>query len=754
MDDDRVLWAHSRNNRGVRHALDDHLRGTAELARGFAEVFGAGELAGYLGLTHDVGKAACVWQEGLERAERTAGRVGVDHKTVGAWLAAQQVGAFALAVQGHHGSLPGRAELKRLLPEAYRQESARFDEAVERVAALIPEVRPSQPVAFPAWYGEGDAVELVTDLLVRLVASALFDADFLDTERHFAGEEVVRSFASTSPEELFDRYERGRVAYLAERDRSPIDGIREDLYAHAVAAADGPGGIYRMPAPTGSGKTIAAGGFALAHARRRGLRRVVVAVPFISITEQNAGVYRRLLAHSEDHPLVLEHHSSVDADPRASGLSGWQRLAAENWDAPFVVTTTVQLFHSLFSNRPSAMRKLHRLARSVIVLDEVQALPDRLLLPILSALRSLSACFGTTVLLASATQPEFWELTALQDVARHEVVPDPARMYAALRRVRYTWWLDPKPTLAEVADAVAAEPQVLTVVNTTRDAATLHELVEDVRDDALGPVYHLSTRMAAQHRKDVLAAITERLGAGEPVAVVSTQLVEAGVDVDFPVVYRALAPADSILQAAGRANRNGRLSHAERADGGRVVIFDPVDGGQPRDAFYRAALNPTARHFGPLSADPEDRDALAAYYRDRYDLQGLAGNARSTPHPRHPAAEIERDRRELDFPAVAEKFDFFADEHTRQVVITGYGDETTTGRIEASIYHLRTAKPPRRWAFRALQPYLATVPRGLIGNADRRGWVELVIGDLLVWRGPYHPQRGVQVTEGPEEYVW
>ncbi len=218
--------------------------------------------------------------------------------------------------------------------------------------------------------------------------------------------------------------------------------------------------MYRLPAPTGSGKTLAAGGFALHHARAHQLRQVVVAVPFISITEQNADIYRRLLDRSGEPPVVLEHHSGVELDDRAGGGAArwWRRLASENWDAPFVVTTTVQLFQSLFDHRPAAMRKLHRLARSVIVLDEVQALPDRLLLPILSALRTLAESFGTTVLLASATQPSYWELGPFRGLPVTDVIADPASLHASFRRVRWEWQLTPRHVASLPSSRHGARP--------------------------------------------------------------------------------------------------------------------------------------------------------------------------------------------------------------------------------------------------------------------------------------------------------
>lgn len=731
------LWAHSVNQAGARHRLEDHLRGTAELARGFGDSFGAGELTGYLGLVHDVGKAGCAWQEGLLAAEWTGTTVGIDHKHAGTWLALQPAGEFAMCVFGHHGGLPARAELKnRLKEEAAAPGMLQvWEEAIARAAGAVPEVRHPGPAlsVLPSWLGgRQQADPLGYDLLARMVFSALVDADFLDTEAHFRGR--PRPVLETSAASLADRYETRRAALLDSRKPQPVDGWRAEVYAMALRAADGPCGMYKMAAPTGSGKTIAAGGFALRHAQAHGLRRVVVAVPFISITEQNAQVYRDLL-DDPGQPMVLEHHSSVALDA-TEPRHRWQKLAAENWDAPFVVTTTVQLFHSLFDHRPAAMRKLHRLARSVIVLDEVQALPDRLLLPILSALRTLTERFGATVLLSSATQPSYWSLEPFQGLPVRDVIADPQPLYDRFRRVSYRWRLDPEPTLAQIAAETACERQVLIIVNTTADSAVLHRHLEEARPASLGGPLHLSTRMAAGHRGQVLEEIRGRLAADKPVAVVSTQLIEAGVDVDFPVVYRAWAPADSLQQAAGRANRNGRLAE------GTVVIFRPADGGQPRDSSYTKALHATEDHFGPGRARPDDLEELKRYYQQRYNSQNL--------HHAGPGFEIEKSRRQMDFPEVAERFRLI-DEHTVPAAVSYSDDTAEQARFTEIVSQLRSSGPAvasqGRELLRELRPCLATIPRSLAREAIERGYAEPVIGDLLEWHGPYDKQRGIDPTD-------
>lgn len=741
------LWAHSKNGQGVRHALADHLRGSADLARAFADAFGAGDLAAFLALRHDVGKGECSWQQRLLAVEGTGEPVGIDHKRAGTWLALPAAGPLAGCIFGHHGGLPAWDALSNELRSASRETTASWEATGARVAELVPELGACGPGSLlPTWVlNPGPGGPIALDMLARMVFSALVDADFLDTEAHFSG--TRRSAGSLAIGDLADRYEERRRDLLGRRMASPADQLRADIYAEAVAASSRLQGMYRLAAPTGSGKTIAAGGFAVNHARAHGLRRVVLAVPFISITEQNAAVYRELL-DVPGHPVVLEHHSGADLDARDDPAAWWRKLASENWDAPFVVTTTVQLFQSLFDNRPAAMRKLHRLAGSVIVLDEVQALPDPLLIPILSALRMLTERFGTTVLLASATQPSYWSLKPFEGMQIRDVITDPEPLYKKFQRVRYEWRLDPAPSMADIAAEAAAQRQVLVIVNTTADSAALHRLIQAQRPASLGKCLHLSTRMTAQHRRDVLKQARRLLDDDQPVALVSTQLIEAGVDVDFPVVYRAWAPADSLQQAAGRANRNARLAE------GRVVVFQPSDGGQPRDVAYMAALAATETHFGPGLADPDCLAELDRYYPERYRLQNLEQAG--------PGTEIEARRRQMDFPEVARKFQMIK-ELTVPVAVPYPAEDAAAANFSELIAGLRGAAPRTagdgRRLLRDLMPYLATIPGHLARRAQERGWAERVIGDLLEWKACYDPARGIDPADladlkSTEVYVW
>ncbi|MGH4027143.1 MAG: CRISPR-associated helicase Cas3', partial [Pseudonocardiaceae bacterium] len=704
-------------------------------ARQFAEPFGAGELAAAAGLLHDAGKATCVWQDKLLAVENTGRPVGCDHKSLGARVLAGARREAAITILGHHGGLTDIGCLRA----ARRKKTDDEDETVRRFLEQVPEAKAviDGPRLVPdSWRHDS----LLLEMGVRLVFSALVDADHLDTAAHFQGADSPGVAPPADMTALVRRFEERRRAKLADprRQRSPIDDVRDELYEAAVRHAAGRGGIYRLPAPTGSGKTITSAGFALHHAARHGKARVIVAVPFLTITEQNAQVYRDLLGDE----AVLEHHSQAEFDEDRA------RLGAENWDAPFVVTTTVQLFDSLFGRKPARSRKLHRLANAVLVLDEVQALPVPLLVPILDALKLLTEHFRTTVLLTSATQPTFEALSVWSTLQNQitSLVDQPVELFQRLRRVDYVWWVDPKPELPEVADRVAEHRQALVVVSTVNHARRMFRLLQD-RSGAT--VRHLSTRMCPAHRREVLDEVRALLADGKPVLLVSTQLIEAGVDVDFPVVFRALAPAESLQQAAGRANREGC-----QTEPGRVVVFDASDA--PVPTFYRTAVGVTRDHFGPR-VPPDDVTVLDGYYRDLYNSvdadRGRRGGA------------IQESRAGLDYLSVAEgplregsnsqrrpELAFrMIDDDTVPVGVTGYRD--TAGQVEALLAELRAPQGPRRETFRELRPYLVSIPKRVVTNPAFAAMCRPVVGDLLEWRGDYDQHLGIDDSAIGEETV-
>ncbi|MDQ3579435.1 MAG: CRISPR-associated helicase Cas3', partial [Actinomycetota bacterium] len=660
-----------------------HARVTGALARRFAGVFGAGELGWALGIAHDAGKCAEDWQGRLVSAARTGGRVGGDHWSLGAALVALRGDAAALAVLGHHAGLGFRGDMVSLRSV----DRARFEDFFAEVPEARRLLTGTASLLPRAWSQD----QLVLDMGIRLAFSALVDADFLDTAAHFDGV-VPRVAADADMEALFRRFEAARASRLSAADGGDLNVVRSRLYDDVVRQAGLETGVFRLPAPTGSGKTMTTAGFALRHAAIHGKSRVIMAVPFTTITEQNAAVYRDLLGEE----AVLEHHSNVELDGRS------QRLGAENWDAPFVVTTTVQLFDSLFGNKPARSRKLHRLANAVVVLDEVQSLPVDLLEPILSALRVLAENFGTTVVLASATQPAFESIPAWRELTVTDLVVDSVALYTRLRRVEYEWRLDPRPTWEQLASEVAQCRQALVVVNTVRQARMVFRLLRELG----APVVHLSTRMCPLHRKVVLADVVGRLRAGEPIVVVSTQLIEAGVDVDFPVVFRALAPAEALQQAAGRANREGKLAGL-----GRVVIFDAAESSIPE--FYKAGVDKTLSFFGPDKARPVDPVVMGRYFRSLY----LALN----PERDKRALSIQQARKALDFATVAQgpkdmisrnrslAFRMIKEDPV-SLVVPGYGD----GGAESLLALVRAGEGSLREVFRELRGYVVSLPRAVL----------------------------------------
>lgn len=706
-------WAHSANAKGSRHALSDHLLGTARRAQEFGAVFGAGEAAFAVGLLHDAGKVSSAWQQRLFALEAGSPAAQADHKGLGAHLVAPLCAAWgSLAILGHHGQVPNAH--RGLLAEAPDAAlTSAFLGTVPEAAAILD----GGPQIPRAWMGAIQTDPGMGEFATRMLHSTLVDADFLDTAEHFRPSPPV-----TPPglSQLWDRWGVGRRRVLNERPGAPVDLLRDQVYAACLEAAERPPGIFRLAAPTGSGKTMAAAAFALRHAAHHDLKRVVVAVPYLSITEQNAAVYRRLLGNDG----VLEHHSAVEPGRMA-------RYGVENWDAPFVVTTTVQLFDSLFSNRPSVCRKLHRLARAVIVLDEVQALPPQLLPTILDGLRILVSYFGTSVLLSSATQPVFEALRPWQDsrMEIHEIVDDAPALYAALARVRFEW-AEPC-SLDDLVHQVSTHDQALVIVNTTADSRRLARLLHDEDPER---VLHLSTRMCQAHRLRVLAEVRHRLGTGSPVILVSTQLIEAGVDVDFPIVFRALAPAEALLQAAGRANREGRL------DTGRAVVVRCPELGTLQ--AYAAGVAQTVARFGDGKGDPAHPMELAAYYRALFAGTNLDGQPT--------ALALQRARNDLQFEQVADTFRMIEDDSAP--VVVDHGAEASR-----SMEILRTAArehtTPTVAELRAVQPFVVSIPRRVLAHPGIAPYLDPLVPGLPRWTGTYDDLVGVDETSLVNDFI-
>jgi len=681
--------------------LPDHLHAVGRMAGESAAVFNAQALGQVIGWLHDLGKYTLPFQERLRGSPSR-----VDHSTWGARIAQQRLGVvgqlLAYGIAGHHAGLAnGEGEGER---------TALAERLVADLHALHPDWE--KDIALPKKLPLPDGFKNYSlDLqqakdrrpfqqafLARMLFSCLVDADFIDTERFYLQVKGDPDLRSSGP---------GRPSLAALREKldiylgqfkadSDVNRLRADIL-HQVRehASDAPG-LFSLTVPTGGGKTLASLAFALDHAIRHGLRRVIFVIPFTSIVEQNAAVFREALGPLGD-AAVLEHHSAfIERQPPRDDPEQYQsvqklRLAMENWDAPIVVTTAVQFFESLFAARPSQCRKLHNIAGSVVVLDEAQTMPLRLLRPCVAAIDELARNYRTSVVLCTATQPVL-EAPAFEGglplEAVRELAPEPARLFQQLERVRvrHVGTLDD----AALAGHMREREQVLCIVNNRPHARAVYEAMAD-----LPGARHLTTLMCAKHRSEVLAEVRQMLKDRQPCRVVSTSLIEAGVDVDFPAVLRVEAGLDSIAQAAGRCNREGLRS----PDASEVLVFaNASDDWAPPLELKQYAQ--TAREvLRDCAENPLSPEAISRYFAQLYWQKG--GDALDKPGLMGLLKESRPDS--LPLETLAMKFRMI--DSVQMPVIVPY-DDTARETLE----RLRFAESSVGLA-RKLQPYLVQLPR-------------------------------------------
>ena len=664
-----MFYGHSANVHGQWEPLVRHLSRVAKRAAAHARAFGAGNEGGIAGLLHDLGKYGDIFQRRLRGEEH-----GVDHWSPGAWEALQKYKqdgvALALAIQGHHIGLQrcDKGALEALNPETLSQRHPLQLTLSECDCGLLRARLRADGLELPRLeksiypWRQSDPTAAMLD--IRMLFSSLVDADYIETEAHFAEDSgdgsVQRPEAlELRPERSLEALRRhlGELAARAEAGWEVMN-IRADLLRACEQAAAAPQGLFTLSAPTGAGKTLAMLAFALRHAQQHRLRRVIFVIPYLSIIEQTAQVYRGVFQRTFGNHYILEDHSLAGSGREKPGDAGGEldsddarrraaALLSENWDAPLIVTTSVQFLESLFSNRPSACRKLHNLAGSVVLFDEVQTLPAQLAVPTLATLGRLSERYATTVVFATATQPAFSHLDAAVKRFHYvgwrpaEIVPPQINLFQRARRTRVSWPDGDRPTAwSDVARGVADHEQCLCIVNLKRHALDLAKMLKERGAQGL---FHLSASMCPAHRQRALSDVRRRLQEGAPCRLVSTQCVEAGVDVDFPVVYRAWAPLEAIAQAAGRCNRNG----APRL--GEVHVFLPEQPEYP-GPVYRQAADVTSAIFksrGPDRMDISDPQLFDEYYRSLYDLTRIAGMGEGRPQALKQAIE------ERDFVEVA-----------------------------------------------------------------------------------------------------
>lgn len=713
--------------------LAEHLRNVAAMAKQFAAPLGLAAEAELAGLLHDLGKYAERFQARL----RNPAIRGINHWTPGARKAAEFKVLVDYAIEGHHTGLPAFADLQQALRKMEDTVSAceltgcseSLFELLQRFEAdglrLLP------PAARPGRDNFANA------LRTRMLFSCLVDADFLDTERHFEPEaarqrEVPLLQAGEASRLLLAHLERLRT----QASGGCVNQIRCQLLADCLKAAEQAPGLFTLTAPTGSGKTLASLAFALRHVEYhsanlpsndpRRFRRVIVVIPYTSIIEQTARVYREIFEPAFGPDYVLEHHSAVgpqenlkgpDRDAESERIRR-ARLAAENWASPLVVTTSVQFFVSLFANKPAECRKLHNIARSVVLFDEVQTLPPKLLPSLLSAVRLLSQePYGITAVFMTATQPAF---ASARDALPYgwnpvEISSKPSAMAEAMRRTHIRLpGSNEKCSWIEIAGRMVEHSQALCVVNTTKDARELFRLLPPENR------FHLSARLCPAHRHEKLRLIRERLASGQPCLLVSTQLIEAGVDVDFPVAFRAIGPLDSIIQTAGRCNREGRCPEPQP-----VIVFRPENGGLPPGAYRIAAAKTEeflARHPKAVLHQPE---TYAEYFGELY---GLLGRESAEADPVFAASKA------FDFPRAAEHCRLVG-EDTRSVLVKWGAGEELIAKLRREKHLL-----PEEW--RRVQRFSVNLHMNEFIDALAKGYIVEAIEDVWFWNSRYDEDLG------------
>lgn len=729
------FFAHRREgeDREDWQPLIEHLRNTAELARKFGADANVAELAYIAGLIHDLGKYSAEFQKRLEGGPR------VDHSTAGAKELKkllegkpQQVFAQLLAypIMGHHAGLPDYGNptdlegstvcgrLKNKIPD-YGEYKSEMDLSALSFPQKL-DIRPPEKKA--------DRLGFSLSFLTRMIYSALVDADFQETETYMKGAKP-RGGHDDIPT-LRDKLD----AYLKqfENSTSDINRKRNEILHACIewGKAEKPG-FFSLTVPTGGGKTLASMAFALHHAATHGLKRVIYVIPFTTIIEQNANVFKNIFGEEP----VLEHHSNYDwegkkrdnPDDRTNSVLAKLKLAAENWDIPIVVTTNVQFFESLFANRSRGCRKLHNIAKSVIIFDEAQMLPREYMRPAMAAVWELVVNYDASAVFCTATQPGL-ERFLPEDTKPKELAPNPQELFDFYKRVevKHLGTLTDEDLLVRLN----AHEQALCIVNTRRHASGLFGRLQGDGN------FHLSTLMCPAHRRAKLAEIEKRLKSEppQPCRVVSTTVMEAGIDLDFPVGYRALSGLDSINQAAGRVNREMKRGVSE------MFVFEPKSEFiKKTPSFLKQTAEVARMVLRENAAAPISIPAIQAFFGQLYNLQ----DPQAFDYKRIMDC-FESAEGKFSFEKASREFQIIEDPTV--TVIIPYNEEA-----KRLIEELKYTEYPFS-TLRKLQPYTVSIFEGEFDKLSSKG-VVLTIDDTYHFLNPdamqeyYDPQRGLLVPE-------
>ena len=718
----RRFYAHSIEGKPVSewHGLEGHLKGTAELTASFAAEFGCSDWGRLAGLWHDLGKYSEDFQKMLlasldAHIETKPGRV--DHSTAGAIHSVKKFNmpgrVFSYLIAGHHAGLADwqTAEAgNRSLIHRLQNNDDLLKKALESNIPREITVQSLPKQKFITSTGHA--------LWIRMLYSCLVDADFLDTEAFLEPEKAKTRKGYSSLNELLPLFE----LYMAEKqlkaDNTFVNKQRSEILKQCIAKSEHKPAIFTLTVPTGGGKTLSSMAFALNHAVKFGKKRIIYVIPYTSIIEQTADQFRQIFGDA-----VIEHHSNIDVSDEENETAK-SRLACENWDAPVIVTTSVQFFESLFANRSSRCRKLHNIVNSVVVLDEVQLLPPEFLNPILHTIKELNRNYRVTFVLSTATQPAFtphrsvdYRFEGLADTI--EIMENPSALHKAFKRVEVHTpddIMSPK-TWEELASELSQHPSVLCIVNRRDDCRTLYELMP--KEDT----FHLSALMCGEHRSRVIKQIKQRLKDKLPTRIISTQLVEAGVDLDFPVVYRALSGIDSIAQAAGRCNREGLLGK------GQVVVFVPLS--KIPVGYLRQAAEISRRLISDKTNDLLAPDIFERFFKEIYWLQGNNLDNHDILRDLAPDRELR-----FSFLSAAQKFKLIDDKHYAPVIVCYEEGEKLIEQLKRI--------GPERWLMRKIQRYIVNLPKYVHTKLRNEGAIMEVHPGIFVqqYGAMYHDDLG------------
>lgn len=713
-----IYYAHSENDKKEKHYLVKHLNDTAQLAELFVRQENYKPVFKLAGLLHDLGKYQSAFQIYLENGGR---RGSVPHASWGAGYARQiKQLEVSFAIDGHHKGLPDKASWKSDTESYQRGEVSDFDEII-KIFLSDTEIQESdilsiEPISF--------ADPFKREMFTRYLFSVLTDSDWLSTEEHFNLEKLeLRTVRVLPVDEMIAVLEE---EFSLKSTAGTVNSLRNSARNEAVGKALLPCGFYSLALPTGMGKTLTSLAWALRHAKQNGLKRLIIVLPYISIIDQTAQELKRIFGEE----WVLEHHSSYneglqdgeDKNENYTPELKRKQLACENWDYPIIVTTTVQFFESLFSNKPSKCRKVHNIAESVVIFDEVQSIPKEIILPTLQMLNDVQAVMRVSFLFCTATQPAYEKRLGFDGIdSILPLIEEPGILYDKTRRVEYRLLDDLVPIdMARLSETVVeCDDATLVIFNTKKAALEFYDSMK--KFDNWESKYHLSTAMCPAHRKEVIRKSRDDLTAKKKILVSSTQLIEAGVDFDFPVLFRAMAPLEAVIQSAGRCNREGNPAY------GKVFLFKLLDGKWPNTTYAACAgfaeeliktdISQLYRHdvFEKYYAN------VFALYIDQAQQQGI-NNA----------------RKEFNFATVNDSYRLIKDA-SEVLFMYNYNEES-----RQLLHSLQYKEFLSRSDYRKMQAYTVQVYEYFI--LQNNDFIQTTSQGFKVWYGNYDPATGISVA--------